>query len=225
MGVTLVDLSADALIAAVAKLPSEMRDRVHTVVADVSLEQDVERYVSETVSKFGQLDVSAQVAGTTHAQTPVSELDVDTFERVMRVNVRGPFLGVKHSVKAMRASPNGGKGASIIICGSQLGLDGNPGLGAYCASKFAVRGLSLVTAAEVGAEGIRVNTVCPGPIVTPMLEKTPRDQWHLFAGKAMLGRLGEPEEVANTILYLASPQSSLITGATIKVDGGWSRWG
>ncbi|GAA6031255.1 hypothetical protein JCM8097_005569 [Rhodosporidiobolus ruineniae] len=223
-GVVLVDLRREALDKAVATFSAAEQERLLAVAADVSKESDVERYIEAALSRFGQVDISAQVAGVTHAPTPMADIDVDTFERVMAVNVRGPFLGIKHTVRAMRKSPSKGRGGSIIICGSQLGLDGHPGLGAYAPSKFAVRGLTQVSAAELGAEGIRVNTVAPGPIETPMLEATPKEQWSTLSERAMLGRLGKPEEVANAILFLASGQASLVTGATLKVDGGWSRW-
>ncbi|GAA5887082.1 hypothetical protein JCM6882_009441 [Rhodosporidiobolus microsporus] len=223
-GIVLVDLRQEALDKAIAAFSEEEQKTLVTCVADISKEEDVKRYADLALSHFGQLDISAQVAGITHAPASIPDLDVETFERVFAVNVRGPFLGIKYSVKAMRASPSKGKGCSIVIVGSQLGLDGHPGLGAYCPSKFAVRGLTQVSAAELGAEGIRVNTCAPGPIETPMLNSTPQDQWPTFAKKAMLGRLGQPEEVANAILFLASDQSSLVTGSTLKVDGGWSRW-
>ncbi|GAA5859920.1 hypothetical protein JCM8547_004387 [Rhodosporidiobolus lusitaniae] len=223
-GVVLVDSRKEALEEAVSSFSSEEGERLVPCAADVSKEEDVARYVETAVSRFGRLDISAQVAGITHAPAQMSDLDVETFDRVFAVNVRGPFLGIKYAVKAMRASPSKGKGCSIVLVGSQLGLDGHPGLGAYCPSKFAVRGLTQVSAAEVGPEGIRINTLAPGPIETPMLNATPKDQWPTFAEKAMLGRLGKPEEVANSILFLASDQASLITGATLKVDGGWSRW-
>lgn len=116
-------------------------------------------------------------------------------------------------------------------------------MSAYSTSKFAVRGLGLSVAAELGLSGIRVNTVCPGrtycpldlrgkqlnlylaAIITPMLACLPEDQWPKFAEKAMLGRLGQAQEIANAVLFLASDASSYVTGSSMKVDGGWSRFG
>ncbi|KAK9896817.1 putative 2,5-dichloro-2,5-cyclohexadiene-1,4-diol dehydrogenase [Cystobasidium minutum MCA 4210] len=224
-GVAVVDRSTEALESAKKAIDGKFHEHLLLVQADVTDEGAVQHYVKATVQRFGKLDISAQIAGIAQKQLPVEDLGLEEFEKVMAVNVRGPFLGVKHSVRAMKASPSAGKGCSIVICGSQLGLDGHPNLTAYCASKFAVRGITQTVAAELGACGIRVNTVCPGPIETPMLVlHTPPDQWGTLAGQAMLQRLGKPEEIAQSILFLASDQSAYVTGASLKVDGGFSRF-
>ncbi|KAI5476070.1 hypothetical protein MNV49_000442 [Pseudohyphozyma bogoriensis] len=173
-GLTIVDLSSSALSELHSSLPEAEQERVITVVANVASEDDTIHYVAKTVEAFGQLDISVQ-----------------------------SFLGLKHSAKAMLASPSGGKGCSIVLVASQLGLDGAPLITPYVASKFAVRGMVASASQELGEFGIRVNCIAPGPVETPLA--------------------GKPEEIAQGILFLGSPASSLSTGTTLKMDAGWSR--
>ncbi|BGP47385.1 hypothetical protein JCM10450v2_003237 [Rhodotorula kratochvilovae] len=222
-GVTLVDLRDSALTAAVTSLSLSDADaaRVLTVTGDVSDEATAEEYARRTVERFGRVDVSVQCAGISPPAANVVDMDVEEWDRAMRVNLRGVFLGVKHSLKAMLASPSGGDGCSVVIISSQLGLDGYPGAAAYSASKFALRGLMTSVAAEVGPQGIRVNAVAPGPIDTPMLAGWSAEG-HLTKGN--IKRAGRAEEIANAILFLAGEAGGYCSGTTLKVDGGWSKW-
>ncbi|KAL8287132.1 hypothetical protein RQP46_003584 [Phenoliferia psychrophenolica] len=224
LGVTLVDLSAAALVEALATFTSAEQLRLHTVTADVGDEKDTIRYVAETVAKWGKLDVSVQNAGINQPGCGVDQLDLAMWEKVMRVCATGPFLGVKHSAKAFMANPDGPKGCNLILTGSQLGLDGQPNVSAYAAAKFAVRGLALSAAAELGVHGIRVNVICPGPVLTPLMTGTiAASEYPTYIEKTMLKKMGEPDDIAHGMLFLAT--SSLATGTTLKVDGGFSRWG
>ncbi|GAA5994429.1 SDR family NAD(P)-dependent oxidoreductase [Rhodotorula paludigena] len=220
LGVTLVDLKEESLSSAAASLSVES-SRVLTVAADVSDEAAAASYVRQTVDKWGRLDVSVQCAGISPVTGPVTEMDVAAFDTVIRVNLRGVFLGLQQSLKAMLASPSQGQGCSVVLISSQLGLDGFAGSAAYCASKFGVRGLMASAAQEVGPKGIRVNAVAPGPIETPMLEGF-RDTDHVKKGN--IPRAGYAEEIANAVLFLASDAGSYCSGTTLKVDGGWSKW-
>ncbi|GAA5820460.1 hypothetical protein JCM3770_003387 [Rhodotorula araucariae] len=223
-GITLVDLRADALAAAVASLglsEAEAAARVLTVAGDVADEATAEAYANETAARFGRVDVSVQCAGISPPACDVVDLDVDEWDRTIRVNLRGVFLGVKHSLKAMLASPSGGQGCSVVLVSSQLGLDGYPGAAAYSASKFALRGLMTSVAAEVGQRGIRVNAVAPGPIDTPMLAGWSAEG---HTTKGNIKRAGRPEEVAHAVLFLAGEAGAYCSGTTLKVDGGWSKW-
>ncbi|GAA5952218.1 hypothetical protein JCM8115_003538 [Rhodotorula mucilaginosa] len=223
-GVTLVDLSADSLSQAAASLAggsADIKSRLHTYAGDVSVEGTAEGYVKETVEKWGRVDVSVQCAGISLPSADLVDLKVSDWDKTMGVNLRGVFLGMQQSLKGMLASPSQGQGCAVVLMCSQLGLDGYPGSAAYSASKFALRGLMSSVAAEVGPKGIRINCVCPGPIETPMLEGFSAEG-HLTKGN--IKRAGKPHEVANAVLYLASDASSYVSGTTLKVDGGWSKW-
>ncbi|GAA5986946.1 hypothetical protein JCM10908_000965 [Rhodotorula pacifica] len=221
-GVTLVDLSADSLSRAIASLGgAELDARVHTYAGDVSVEGTAEGYVKETLDKWGRVDVSVQCAGIALPGADLVDLKVSDWDRTIAVNLRGVFLGMQQSLKGMLASPSGGQGCAIVLMCSQLGLEGYPGSAAYSTSKFALRGLMSSVATEVGPKGIRVNAVCPGPIETPMLEGFTAEG-HLTKGN--IKRAGKPHEIANAVLYLSSDASSYISGTTLKVDGGWSKW-
>ncbi|BGP54830.1 hypothetical protein JCM8202v2_002417 [Rhodotorula sphaerocarpa] len=238
-GVVLVDLSAEALSAAVKRLSdaigSDIAERTATFAGDVSVEGTAEGYVAEARKKFGRVDVSVQCAGISLPPADLVDLEVADWDKTIGVNLRGVFLGMQQSIKGILESSGSIKerrGGAIVLVSSQLGLDGKstprtpnfdryPGSAAYSASKFAVRGLMTSVAQEVGPKGIRVNAVCPGPIETPMLEGFTAEG-HLTRGN--IKRAGKPEEVADAILFLASEASSYMSGSTVKVDGGWSKW-
>ncbi|GAA6042867.1 hypothetical protein JCM8097_007199 [Rhodosporidiobolus ruineniae] len=222
LGVTLVDLSPSALSTAESTLSASCDPyRVLTVSGDVSDESVAAEYVQKTVDKFGRLDVSVQCAGISPPLVDVVDTAAEEWDKVMKVNVRGVFLGVRESLKAMFASPSKGEGCAIVLISSQLGLDGFAGSAAYCASKFALRGLMASVAQEVGPKGVRVNAVAPGPIDTAMLAGFP-DKSHTQKGN--IKRAGAPHEIANAVLFLASEAGSYCSGTTLKVDGGWSKW-
>ncbi|GAA5831111.1 hypothetical protein JCM11251_005148 [Rhodosporidiobolus azoricus] len=223
LGVTLVDLSPSGLSAACDSLSSSGFDasRVLTVSGDVGQEAAAQEYVEKTVEKWGRLDVSVQCAGISPPLTDVVDTTAEQWDKVIHVNLRGVFLGVRESLKAMFDSPSKGQGCSIVLISSQLGLDGFAGSAAYCASKFALRGLMASVAQEVGPKGVRVNAVAPGPIDTAMLAGFP-DKSHTQKGN--IKRAGTADEIANAVLYLASDAASYCSGTTLKVDGGWSKW-
>jgi cyclopentanol dehydrogenase len=151
----------------------------------------------------------------------VEDMDLESWERVMAVNARGVFLGTKHAIPAMRRAGGG----SIVNISSQLGLVGMDNISPqYPASKGAVRLLTKVTALQYAKEGIRVNSVHPGPIITPMTEPRRRDAatYALMRSRIPMGRYGEADEVAYGVLYLASDESSWTTGSELVIDGGWT---
>ena len=181
---------------------------------------DVRRLIESTVADFGRLDVLYNNAGI-EMHAPLVLTDDEAHRHVQDVNVNGVFYGIKHGIQAMLQNAGPARG-SIISTASVAGLIGAPGLGSYDASKHAVVGLTRTAALEVGAFGIRVNAVCPGIIRTPMLAGFGMAEEALaeFARVHALQRLGEPEEVARLVLFLASDDSSFITGQAIAVDGG-----
>lgn len=219
--VALVDLDQDALNDVAETL--EEHGKVVVIAADVANEADVERYVQEAKEKLGGIDIFFNNAGIEGTVAPLTEQKVEDFDQVMAVNVRGMFLGLKHVMKAM-----GESGGSIINTSSVAGLSAGPGLTPYVASKHAVVGLTRNGSAEGAGQNIRVNSVHPAPVNTRMMrsiEKGSRPE-DAAAAKAEyekrvpLGRYGEPNDVAQLVLFLASDEASFITGAQYVVDGG-----
>ena len=186
--------------------------------ADVRHEDDVCRLVEQTVARFGRLDVAVNTAGTEGKPGPVTEQSADSYAATFDTNVLGTLLSMKHELRVMLAQGSG----SIINVSSTFGQTGGAGASVYAASKHAVEGLTKSAALEAAGAGVRVNVVAPGPIDTGMLTRftgTDERKAGLIAG-VPLKRVGTPEEIAQTMVFLASDQGSFMTGATIAVDGG-----
>jgi NAD(P)-dependent dehydrogenase (short-subunit alcohol dehydrogenase family) len=187
---------------------------------DVTRESDWAQAVASTVQRFGKLDVLVNNAGIGGVGR-VDETATEAWDRVMEVNAKGVFLGTRAAIPAMR----GAGGGSIINISSQLGLvgmdDSSP---QYTASKGAVRLLTKTTALQYARDGIRCNSVHPGPIVTPMTERRRAEPavYQRMLSRIPLGRYGEPDEVAYGVLYLASDESAFVTGSELVIDGGWT---
>lgn len=186
---------------------------------DVSNPEDVQRMIGAAVDSYGQLNVLYNNAGIEGDQAPTADCTLENFDRVIAVNLKGVFLGMKYGIPAILKSGGG----SVINTASTAGLAGFPTLPAYCASKGGVIQLTKTAALEYGRLGVRVNCICPGGIWTPLVERFGRsreeaeklaEQYHA------LGRFGNPEEVASLALFLASDDSSFCTGAAYLVDGG-----
>jgi len=196
------------------------------VVADVTRPEDVERYLQTAVARFGGVDVLVLNAGIEGVVKPITEYPIEVFDKVMAVNVRGVWLGLKYGMAEI------GKrgGGSIIITSSIAGLRGSPNVSPYVTSKHAVVGMMRSAALEGAPLGIRVNTVNPSPIETRMMRSleakvapdAPAQAKANFAARIPLGRYGTPEEVADLMLFLASDESRFCTGGVYSVDGGRS---
>src|SRR5882672_7013877 len=188
------------------------------VRTDVRKDEDVRNLVDQTVKRFGRLDVAVNNAGTEGTPGPVTEQSPESYAATFDTNVLGTLLSMKHELRVMQAQGHG----SIVNVSSTFGQSGGAGASVYAASKHAVEGLTKSAALEAAGFGVRVNVVAPGPINTGMLTRftgTEEQKAGLVAG-VPLKRVGAPEEIAETIVFLSSDRASFITGASIAADGG-----
>jgi NAD(P)-dependent dehydrogenase (short-subunit alcohol dehydrogenase family) len=188
--------------------------------ADVRKEDEVHALVEKTVARFGCLDVAVNNAGTEGKVGPITDQTPENYAATFDTNVLGVILSIKHEVRVMQRQGSGS--GSIINISSTYGHEGAAGASIYVASKHAVEGITKSVALEVAKSGIRVNAVAPGPTDTGMLTRftgTPENKAALAAGVPM-GRLGDSEEIANAIVFIASDEASFITGHILNVDGG-----
>lgn len=191
---------------------------------DVTSESQVEDFVSQTVASFGKLDVAINNAGLDPEGTPLIDMPLEDFERMMNINVRGVFLGMKHQVKAMLKQQSG----AILNVSSIAGLNGFAAGSAYTASKHAVIGMSKSAAVEYGRFNIRVNAICPGVTETNMFDRAlegvkDRDTAIKRIGAdTCLKRHAQPEEIVRGMLFACDPANTYMTGHSLLMDGGFS---
>ena len=208
------DEEGKKLVAEIRKLGIE----AEFVRSDLRHEEDVRSLVDKTVERFGRLDVAVNAAGTEGIPGPVSDQTAESYAATFDTNVLGTLLSMKHELRVMLPQRSG----SIVNVSSTYGHTGAAGASIYAASKHAVEGLTKSAALEAAGTGVRVNVVAPGPIETPMLNRfTGTDERKAgLASTVPLKRVGRPEEIAQTIAFLASDKASFITGASYVVDGG-----
>jgi 2-keto-3-deoxy-L-fuconate dehydrogenase len=214
------DMNAEALQATREKM-AQRGLQVETALLNVTDEEMVKEVVAQTVERCGHVDLLLNIAGIGSTQTAV-DTDLETWERVFAVNVRGTFLMSKYLLPSMIQQNFG----VIINMASVAGMVGLPDRAAYCASKAAVIGLTRAMAVDHVKQGIRVNAICPGTVDSPWVgrlldaaEDATEARRKLVARQPM-GRLGQPEEIAEAALYLASDAATFITGTTLAIDGG-----
>lgn len=202
---------------AVAEAIRAAGGEAHFIAADTSKAEDHEALVKGTLERYGGLDIAVNNAGIAGPLAPVAEYPLDGWSRVIGVNLTGVFYALRYQIPAML-----GKGGSIINISSILGQVGNRATPAYVSAKHGVVGLTKTAALDYAEQGIRVNSIGPAYINTPMLTGA-LDEETLETLKTLhpIGRLGEPEEVAEMILWLASSKSSFVTGTYFAVDGGY----
>lgn len=217
--VVLVDINADALARAQSALVGQGR-QIAASVCDVSDEAQVAEMISQTVDRFGRLDMAFNSAGIINPPRDTADETADRFDHVLDVNTRGTWACMKHELRQMRAQGSG----AIVNCASLAGLVGGARRATYHASKHAVVGLTKSAAIEYAARGIRINVVCPGTIETPMVDDM------VAAGELSLedavmampiARIGRAEEIAAAVLWLCSPGASFVIGVSLPVDGGF----
>ena len=210
----------------VATLTQQLADdNALGIVADVTSETDTERYFQTTLDHFGHIDSLHANAGIAEPGPTIAETEMDSYDRIMAVNVRGVFLAVRRQLRQLAAQ---GTTGSIVTTSSVIGIRGLQGSASYCASKAAVIGLTRTAALEAGRDGNRLNVVLPGPIETPMFDRIrgalPEAEREAFT-KALvdvvpMARMGEAREVASLVAWLLSDESSYVTGGIFTVDGG-----
>ena len=219
--VLMVDLSTAQLEEAAADLDP---DRVEICQADVSNVPDSQRYITAAVDRFGGLDILLANAGIEGQVANIGDYEIEEFDRVIAVNVRGVWLGVKYAFPELIKRGGG----SVVITSSTAGVTGSAVMSAYNASKHAVIGLMRSTAREGAKHGIRVNTVNPCPVETRMMrsieagfdQEDPQSVYERIQDSIPLRRYADPNEIANVMLFLGSDESSYVTGGVYMVDGG-----
>lgn len=190
------------------------------IQCDVSKPDQVKAMIDQTIATYGRIDYAFNNAGIEGASAVTHECTEENWDKTIGVNLKGIWLCMKYEIAEMLKQ---GKGA-IVNCASVAGLIGFAGLPAYVASKHGIIGLTKTSALECAKLGIRVNAVCPGAIATPMIDRLTGKQKEVeaqFAALEPIGRLGQPDEVANAVIWLCSDEASFVTGNAMTVDGGW----
>ncbi|MEH7177994.1 glucose 1-dehydrogenase [Neobacillus vireti] len=224
--VVIVDISEDAGMVTVNQITTQGGEAIF-IQTDVTKEEDIQNYVQTTIDRYGKIDIFLNNAGWEGKISSLVDYPTEEFDRVMSINVRGVFLGLKYVMPYMIAQKSG----AIVNTASAAGLQGTPNLAAYGASKHAVLGLTKTAGFEGAIHGIRVNAVCPGPVNTEMMCSIERGfgkgdpEAALISRKAMAvktptGRYAKPEEIANLMMYLVSDFSTHIIGQQFVIDGG-----
>ena len=189
------------------------------VKTDVANEDDVKSLVEKTVQNYNRLDYAFNNAGIEETMTPLVDQTSDIFNQIMNVNVKGVWLGMKYEIPQMIR--NGG--GAIVNTSSGAGVIGIPQMPIYVASKHAVLGLTKSAALEYAKSGIRINAIAPGVVETEMVERVSEDNKQLaesLKSRTPIGRIGDPQEIANAVVWLLSDKASFVLGHTLLVDGG-----
>lgn len=215
--VAILDRTADALKAAEAAV-KEAGGEVLAITCDVSAPEQVEAAVAQVVERFGRLDIAFNNAGVENKAAPLHEIELEDWDRILDINLRGTFVCMKHEIAQMVRQGGG----VVVNTSSGAGIRGVEGGASYTASKHAVIGMTKSAALDYAKQNIRVNAVLPGNIETPMMDRFTGGDIQKAIDLEPVGRLGKPEEIAEAVLWMASDLGGFVTGSAIVVDGGWS---
>jgi len=190
--------------------------QAHFVLADVSDPEDNRRLVNEVVNRYGKLDIACNNAGIGGEQNLVADYSLESWQKVIDINLNGVFYGLKYQLAQMVKQGHG----AIVNMASILGQVGTVNSSAYVAAKHGIVGLTKAAALEYATKGIRVNSVGPAYIDTPLLQTMPEDAYNALVDQHPIGRLGKSEEVAELVIWLSSDKASFVTGSYYPIDGG-----
>jgi NAD(P)-dependent dehydrogenase (short-subunit alcohol dehydrogenase family) len=188
------------------------------IACDVALPERVEAAVARVVDTFGRIDIAFNNAGVENTAAPVAEITLESWDRILDINLRGTFLCMKHEIAQMLRQGSG----VVVNTASGAGIRGVAGGASYAASKHAIIGLTKSAALDYAEANIRVNAILPGNIETPMMDRFTGGDIQKAIDLEPVGRLGKPEEIAEAVLWMSSDLGAFVTGAAISVDGGWS---
>ncbi len=215
--VAIIDRTEEAL-RQTAKAVEDAGGELLVIACDISKPEQVEAAVARTVETFGRLDVAFNNAGVENKAAPVADIELDEWDRILGINLRGTFVCMKHELAQMLRQGGG----VVVNTSSGAGIRGVAGGSAYAASKHAIIGLTKSAALDYAKSNIRVNAVLPGNIETPMMDRFTGGDIQKAIDLEPVGRLGKPEEIAEAVLWMSSDLGAFVTGAAISVDGGWS---
>lgn len=216
--VAIIDRTAEGL-RQTADAINDAGGEVLAITCDVSAPEQVEAAVTRTVETFGRLDIAFNNAGVENKAAPLAEIELDEWDRILDINLRGTFLCMKYEIAQMLKQGGGGV---VVNTSSGAGVRGVAGGSSYAASKHAIIGMTKSAALDYAKSGIRVNAVLPGNIETPMMDRFTGGDIQKAIDLEPVGRLGKPEEIAEAVLWMSSDLGAFVTGASISVDGGWS---
>jgi NAD(P)-dependent dehydrogenase (short-subunit alcohol dehydrogenase family) len=196
----------------------EIGGEVLAIACDVSKPEEIEAAVARTVNTFGRIDCAFNNAGVENKATPLHEIELEEWDRILGINLRGTFVCMKHEIAQMLRQGGG----VVVNTSSGAGIRGVAGGASYAASKHAMIGMTKSAALDYAKRNIRVNCILPGNIATPMMDRFTDGDIQKAIDLEPVGRLGKPEEIAEAVLWMCSDLGGFVTGASVVVDGGWS---
>jgi NAD(P)-dependent dehydrogenase (short-subunit alcohol dehydrogenase family) len=215
--VAIIDRSADALRETEAAV-KDTGGEILAIACDVSSPEQVEAAVAQVVGRYGQLDIAFNNAGVENNATPLHQIELDEWDRILGINLRGTFLCMKYEIAQMVRQGSG----VVVNTSSGAGIRGVQGGAAYAASKHAMIGMTKSAALDYAKQNIRVNAILPGNIETPMMDRFTGGDIQKAIDLEPVGRLGKPKEIAEAVLWMSSDLGGFVTGSAVVVDGGWS---